>query len=92
MAFETIPADLHVWQDTDSDSDFARDAVTGDMFAQQWKLRRVAQEAALREIADGELRRPSVHNQSFGCADVKERGRLSFIRQACGSEECPGAA
>ena len=41
-----------------------------DLIVQRWKLRMRAQEATLKEIANGKLRRLLAHNETFNCAGV----------------------
>ena len=52
-------------------------AISGQ-FAEQWKLRRMAQEVALKEIVGNKLRGQLAENQSFECADVKVGDSVIF--------------
>ena len=47
MVFRANPVDLLGWGDKDVDLAFAQDTSLSGQFAQQWKLRVMAQEAAL---------------------------------------------
>ena len=57
MVFGSNPADGYGWGGKDGDLTFAEDAPLSGQFAQRWKLRMVAQEAAQKEIANSRLRR-----------------------------------
>ena len=50
LVFGPNPADLHGWGDRDEDLAFAQDTSLSGQFVQQWKLRMMAQEAALTFI------------------------------------------
>ena len=71
MVFGSNPVDLSGWEDKDEDLVFAQDTPLSGQFAHQWKLRMMAQEAALNEIASSKLRRSLAFNKSCACADVK---------------------
>ena len=62
------------WEDKDEDLAFVRDTSVSGQFAQQWKLRMMAQGAPLEEIGDSELRRLLAHGKSSGGADVEVGG------------------
>ena len=64
------PVELYGWGYKDEDSPFAQDTSRSGGFAQHWKLRMVAQEAALQEVARSKLRRLSARNKSFNWPDV----------------------
>ena len=63
--------DLFGWEDKDEDLAFAQDASAPGQFVQQWRLRAMAPEAALKEIANSKLRRLLAFNKSFNCADIE---------------------
>ena len=65
MVFGATPADLYRREDQDKDTSFS------GRFVQQRKLRMIAQEAALKEIATSIPRRLLAYNTSFNCTDVK---------------------
>ena len=50
---------------------FAQETSLPGQFAQQQKLRAMAQEAAVKEMANSKLRRPWARTRSFKCADVE---------------------
>ena len=60
-AFQSVfvanPTDLYRWGDNGGDLLRAQDTSVSGQFAQQWKLRMMAQEAALKEVANSKLRR-----------------------------------
>ena len=70
MVFGSNPADNFGWGDEDEDLLFAQDTSLSGQFVAQWKLRMLAQEAALKEIANSKLRRILAFNNSFGNVDV----------------------
>ena len=51
LVFGSNPADLLGWGEGDGDLICVRDTSSPDQFAHQWKLRMMAQEAGLRELA-----------------------------------------
>ena len=57
-------------QDGDSDLDFFQVKSISGRFAQQWKLRTVAQGAPSKGIANSELQSLSADDEAFECADV----------------------
>ena len=69
--FWSKPVGVHKWEEKDEAVTLADDTSLSGQFAQHWKLRIMAQEAALKEIADGRLRRALAFNESFSRADVK---------------------
>ena len=71
MVFGANPADLYGWEDKDEDLTFAQDTSLSGRFVQQWALRIMAQEAALREIADSRLRKLLAYYRPADCADFK---------------------
>ena len=69
-----------MWQGDANDLDIARDASVSGQFAQHWKLRVMALEAAMKEIADSSLRRLLAFDKSFTCADEKIGDAALFYR------------
>ena len=65
------PVDLLGRDDRNEDLLFAQDAWTSGQFVQQWKLRMMALEATLKEVANGKWRRLLARNKSFICTNVK---------------------
>ena len=57
LVFLSNSAYLCEWEDKDEDLLFPQDTPLPEQFAQQWKQRMVAREAALREAANIKLRR-----------------------------------
>ena len=55
MVFVANHVDLFRWGDRDEDLAFAQDTSLSGQFAQQWKLRAMAQEAALAEATNSNL-------------------------------------
>ena len=72
------PVDLYGWEDADEDLTFAHVTSLSGQFAQQWKLRMMAQEATLKEITNSRLRRLLAFNKSFTCTDVKTGDTVLF--------------
>ena len=68
-------------QGDDSDLELQQDASVAGRFVRHWKLRKIAQRAASKEIAKSKLRGPSAQKKSLGCADA-----------ACWSETYPEVA
>ena len=66
------------------DLTFARNTSLSGQSVQECKLRMMAQEAALKEVANGEPRRLLARIKSFSCTDVKVGG--SSPVQNCGQE------
>ena len=56
---------------------FAQETSISRQFTHQWGLRMSAQEAALKEMANGKLRNLLAHNRSFYRTKVKVCDRLS---------------
>ena len=71
LLFGNNPADNFGWGGEDEDLLFAQDASLCGHFVAQWDLRLMAQEAALKKIANSKLRRILAPNNSFGSADVR---------------------
>ena len=78
MVFGSNPADNFGWGDEDEDLLFAQDTSPSAQFVAQWKLRMLAQEAALKEIANRKLRRTLAPNNSFDSVDVAVGDEVLF--------------
>ena len=65
FVFGSNPADLYGWGDQEEDLLFAQDASVPGQFAQQWKLRMLAREAASQKVATRKLRRLGAFSQTF---------------------------
>ena len=65
MVFGSNPVNLFGCERQDEDLLFAQDASLPGQFVQQRELRMMAQEAALKVVAIGKLRRLSARNKSF---------------------------
>ena len=65
------PADNFGWVGEDEDLLFAQDASLPGQYVAQWKLRAMAQGAALRKIASSKSRRILAFNNSFDIAGVQ---------------------
>ena len=70
LVFGSNPADNFGWGDEDEDLLFAQDTSLPGQFVAQWKLRMLAQEAALKEIANSTLLRILAFKNSFDSVDV----------------------
>ena len=70
MVFGSNTADNFGQGDEDEDLLFGQDTSLSGQFVAQWKLRMLAQEAALKEIANSKLRRILAPNNSFDSVDV----------------------
>ena len=71
MVFGSNPVGLFGWEDRDEDLAVARDTSFSGQFAQRWKLRMMAQGAALKGIANSRLRRLLARNGPFPCGNVE---------------------
>ena len=78
MVFGSNPADNFGWGDGDGNLPFAQGTSQSGHFVAQWKLRMMAQETALREIANSKLRRISARNNSPDSVDVRAVGEVLF--------------
>ena len=65
LVFGSNAVDLFGRRDTDEDLLFAQDASSLGLFVRRWKLRMIAREAALKEVANNKLRRLLAHGRSF---------------------------
>ena len=63
--------DLFRWDDKNEDLLFAQDAFLVRTACQHWKLRMMAREAPLKEVANSKLRRLSAQKNPFICTDAK---------------------
>ena len=83
-AYQTVcrsnPGDLYRWEDRDEDLTFARETAPSGQFVRQWKLRKMAQEAALKKIASSVLHKFLAYNKSSNCTDVKIGDTLRCYR------------
>ena len=70
MVFGSNPAGLDTWQDDQGDLGSARVKSISCQFAQQWKLRMMVEQAALRGIEKTKLCRLSVRTKSFNCSGL----------------------
>ena len=80
LVFGSNPADNFGWGDEDEDLLFAQDTSLSGQFVANWKLRMLAQEAALKEIANSKLRRILAFNNSFESVDVKVGDEVLFYK------------
>ena len=64
MATGSKSADLYSWQDNGSGPDCVQNAPISSQFPLQWKLRVATQEAMLKEMANGKLRRTLDHDKT----------------------------
>ena len=71
MVSGSSPADLHEWKACGGGLLFAQETSISGQFAQRWKLRMTAQEAALEEMTDSKLRRLLARIRSFEGADAR---------------------
>ena len=72
--------DLFGRGDRDEDLSLARATSLSEQFGQQWKLRMMAQEAALSKAGNGRLRRLLARNRSFSCADIGTGAAVLFYK------------
>ena len=70
--------DPYGWGDQDEGLLFAQDASVPGRRAQQWELRMLAREAALKEVANSKLRGLLAYNKTRNCADVKIGNSVRF--------------
>ena len=92
MGFGPNLMDVHSWRNGDSDLDFVQDTSAPGHFAQQWKLRQVAQDASSKEIDYSKSRHLTASRatlQPFKCADVKV-GKDVIFHELTGGEKCQG--
>ena len=80
MVFGSGAVDNFGWGYGDEDLLFLQDASLSRQFVTQWKLRMSAQQAALKEIANGTLRRSLAFNNSFDIMDVRVGDQVLFHR------------
>ena len=62
---------LYGWGGANKDMAFSQDTSLSGQLSQRWKLRKMAQEAALQEIASSRLLRLLAFNESLACTNVK---------------------
>ena len=80
MVIGPNPAGVYGWEDKDEDLTFAQDTSKSGQFAQQWKLRIMAQDAASKEIANSRLRKVLAYNESFTRTNVKIGDAVIFYK------------
>ena len=71
LVFASPPADPYARRDDDGDPMSAQQTSVSGQSVQRWKLRLIAQEAALNVLADSNVRRLLAHNRSSDCTAVK---------------------
>ena len=78
MVFGSNPADFFGWADGDEDVLFAQETPLAGQFVKQWKLRARAQEATLKEVANGDwlLER----NKASNCAEIDVGDMVLFYK------------
>ena len=81
LVFGSDPAYLNAWEENDRDLDFARDASVSSRLASQWKLRVLAQEAMLKDMDNGQLRRIMHHHQTFNSFGIAIGDAVVFYKQ-----------
>ena len=84
MVFGSNLADLHGRTGKDDDLLFAQATSPSGQFVQQWELRKMAQEATLKDTANKKLRGLIARTSSFHCADVKVASSPLFINLLTG--------
>ena len=89
MVFGSGPADSFRRGDgKDGALLFAQGPLLSVQFVQQWKLRMMAQGAALKEVANSKLRRPLAYNESSKCTDARI-GDAALLRKAVNRKSTP---
>ena len=78
LVFGSNPVGLYGWGDQDENLLLAQDSSVSEQFAQRWKLRMMAQEVALKEVANGKLRRLLAYNTTSNCTDAKNGDTVLF--------------
>ena len=81
MAAGANPADVSMWQDNDDELGCVQNAAVSSQFAQQWKLRVMAHEAALEELAASKLRRPLGRNRAFQRAEIEAGNSVYYVKE-----------
>ena len=80
MVFGSNPVDLYGLGEKDEYLMVAQDTSLSGQFVKRWKLGVMAQEAALKEVANSTLRRLLASNKSSTCTDVKIGGTALFYK------------
>ena len=80
LVFGSSPADLSGWDDQEEDLLSPQDTPASEQFAQQWQLRMMPQEAALKEVANIKLRRLPAYNKTSNCTDVAIGDSVRFYK------------
>ena len=78
LVFGSNPVGPYGWGDQDENLLFEQDSSVSGQFAQQWKLRMMAEEAALKEAANSKLKRHLAYNKTFNCADAENGDAILF--------------
>ena len=65
LVFGSNPVDNYGWRDGGGDLLVAQDTFLSGQFAPEWKLRMLAQDAALKEVDNSKLRRLLAVSRSF---------------------------
>ena len=73
------PVDPFGWGDDPEDLLFGQCTSSSGQFAQEWKLRMMTQVAALKGVAESELRRLLARARSSNCADVHVGDSVFFL-------------
>ena len=82
MAFGCNPADSFGWGGNDEDMLFSQDKSLTGQFVQQWKVCLRAGLAALKEVANSELRRLLAYDASIYCAESAVGDSVFFLEDA----------
>ena len=80
LVFGSKPEDNFGWGDEDEDLLFAQDTSLPGQFVAQWKLRTMAREAALKEIANSQQRRILAPKNSFDSVGVQVGDEVLFYK------------
>ena len=72
---------LYEREESDRDLDSAQNAPVSSQFLLQWELRTMAQEAMLRGMATGKVRRIMDRNQTFNSIEITIGDSVIFYRQ-----------
>ena len=80
LVFGSNPVDLYGWGDSEDDLLFAQDTSASGQFVQQWKLRMMAQEAALKEVANSKLRRLLAQTKTLNYTEIKVGDSVLFYK------------
>ena len=78
LVFGSNTVDLFQWGDDGEDLCCTQDNSLSGQFAQQWKLRMMAQGLAPKEVAEATKRRLPAKNKSFNCTP-RRRGQAKIL-------------